>query len=234
MKQITPTHFENAIRENPAWASTLHAPVEIVGHCYLHKSPITHLLPLLHFSGRDREGNVAAFYNCASLKVAEGTFNGGVTFKGSGIEQIDTENLKITKPNEAGWAAGFSCCKNLKVAEGTFPGWVCFAESSIEQINSEKLLISQPDREGYAASFAGCERLRVAEGAFHGFVDFSNSGIERIDPKLRRQLQGLPMPTGCRRNLSRIRRLLQLGHRNYRYAEAHYSGTQLTRLRGLL
>jgi hypothetical protein len=181
VKQITPTHFKNAIRENPAWATTLRAPVEIVGPCHLHKSPITHLSPLLHFSGLDREGNVAIFHDCVNLKVAEGTFNGGVSFEGSGIERIDAENLIVTKTNNAGWAAGFTGCKKLKVAEGTFPGWVCFAESSVIKINTAKLVISQPDHKGYAASFADCERLRIAEGTFPGIVDFSTSGVGRID-----------------------------------------------------
>ncbi len=180
MKQIKPIQFKNAIRKNPAWATTLRDPVEIVGYCYLYKSPITHLSPLLHFSGRNKAGDVARFLDCANLKVAKGTFNGGVSFKRSGIKQIDTKNLIITKPNKAGWAAGFYGCKSLKVAEGKFLGWVCFSASSVERINSEKLNISQPDCEGYAASFVGCEHLRVAEGTFPGWVDFSESKIKKI------------------------------------------------------
>lgn len=145
MKQITPTHFENAVRENPAWATTLREPVEIVGHCFLYKSPITHLSPLLHFSGRSKRGDVAIFRDCASLKVAEGTFNGGVTFRGSGIVLIDIDNFIITQTNHMGQAALFTGCQSLKVAEGRFPDAVDFRGSAVESIGLLKFPVSDND-----------------------------------------------------------------------------------------
>jgi hypothetical protein len=144
MHQITAEQFQQDVELDPAWASKLTEPVEITEFCELIDSDITHLSPLLHFTGRNYWGDGASFWGCKSLKVAEGTFQGCVNFSESGIEKIG--NLTITKPKNDGDAAYFFRCKSLKVAEGTFPGYVGFAESGIEKIGN--LAITSPNNDG--------------------------------------------------------------------------------------
>jgi hypothetical protein len=118
MKQITAREFEETVAANPAWATTLTEAVEIRGHCQLYQSAITHLSPLLHFLGMGQdEMDVATFYDCRRLKVAEGTFHGCVGFRECRIEKIG--QLTVTRPGNTGDAASFTDCKRLKTAEGS-------------------------------------------------------------------------------------------------------------------
>jgi len=175
MKQLTVNEFKAFVARDPAWALTLTEPVEITGCCNMARSKITHLSPLLHFAGRNKDGDCANFSNCMNLKVAEGSFAGFVNFCGSGVEKIG--DLRITAPDSGGVAGCFDGCLSLKVAEGTFPGSVSFDCSCIERIGT---LITVPDAEGKSANFNRCEDLKVAEGSFAGFVNFGESGVEKI------------------------------------------------------
>ena len=156
MKQMTARKFKDAINCNPAWALTLTEPVEITGYCNMDGSVISHLSPLLTFRGRNAKCDAASFSCCEHLKVAEGTFNGFVSFFESGVEKIG--NLEITAPNKNGAAACFCRCNALTIAEGTFPGSVCFPESGIKRIGG--LNITAPNKNGIKADFSGCD-LRV-------------------------------------------------------------------------
>ena len=173
--KITARKFKAVIKLDPAWALTLTEPVEITGYCNMSDSKITHLSPLLHFTGGNRGGDTATFARCHHLKVAEGSFDGFVNFSESGVEIIG--NLQITVTNNRG-AASFSRCKHLKVAEGTFPGCVCFKESGITRIGA--LNIAAPSECGFAADFFHCKALKMAEGTFPGFVDFALSGVQQV------------------------------------------------------
>ena len=173
---ITSKQFRMAVETDPAWASKLTEPVEITDFCDMTGSAITHLSPLLHFKGRDEDGLCARFWDCNSLKVAEGTFHGSVFFCDSGVQKIG--DLNITQPQNNGNASSFYNCTSLKIAEGTFPGFVEFGGSGVEKIGN--LVITLPNGIGHAASFACCYALKVAEGTFPGKVDFSYSGLEKI------------------------------------------------------
>jgi hypothetical protein len=177
MKQITALEFKKAVSENPAWATTLTEPVEITGYCRLIQSPITYLSPLLHFIGSGPNALYAAtFQDCRHLKVAEGTFHGGVSFKTSRIERIG--ELTVTRTGLDGYAASFDQCKLLKVAEGNYPGHVDFSNSGITRINN--LVITAANVNGDCADFCGCHRLKTARGHYSGSVCFDDSGIKRI------------------------------------------------------
>jgi len=176
MKQITGEQFQQAIQLDPAWASKLTEPVEITTYANLQGSNITHLSPLLTFSGRDKQEDAASFSGCKNLKIATGKFAGTIYFSESGIEKI--QNLEVTQPNKDGWAAHFYECQNLKVATGKFAGCVYFSRSGIAKI--QNLEITQPNKDGEAASFNGCQNLKIATGKFPGWVSFSESGIEKI------------------------------------------------------
>jgi len=174
---ITSKEFRMAVEANPGWASMLTQPVEITDFCDMTGSLITHLSPLLHFTGRDEDGTCARFWECKSLKVAEGTFHGCVLFCNSGIEKIG--ELNVTQPQDNGDAAWFYSCASLKVAEGTFPGFVEFGGSGVEKIGN--LVITRPNTKGEAASFACCFSLKVAEGTYPGTVDFRYAALERSE-----------------------------------------------------
>ena len=176
MKQLLTAEFNAKITHDPAWAATLTEPVEILDYCNMNFSPITHLSPLLRFTGRNEDGDVASFEQCENLKVAEGTFHGSVNFQWAAIEKIG--ELIITRTNRAGYAANFDYCKSLKVASGTFPGPATFDHAGIEKIDNLNILESSAS--GHAASFRECEELKIAEGTYPGYVDFYNSGVEQI------------------------------------------------------
>lgn len=177
MKQITAREFEETVAAKPAWATTLTEPVEIVGHCKLYRSLITHLSPLLHFLGEGPdEVDVAEFQDCRKLKVAEGTFHCCVWFRECRIEKIG--QLTVTQPGYNGAAASFTDCKRLKIAEGTYPGHVDFSGSGIKRI--EGRVITGVDPNEHAAEFTNCHQLRVAQGTYPGSVCFDDSGIRRI------------------------------------------------------
>jgi hypothetical protein len=178
MKQITARQFKAFIKQNPSWCETLTEPVEITTYCNMSYSNITHLSPLLTFSGRNKYyGNAANFHGCDNLRIATGTYLGRVDFSYSGVNEI--KNLVVSAPNKYGWAANFHGCENLKIATGTYSGFVDFALSGVEEIKD--LVVSTPDLSGYAASFYGCKNLRVATGTYPGHVDFVHSGVSEIE-----------------------------------------------------
>ena len=177
LKRFTFDQFRAAVANDPAWASKLTEPVEITDICELKGSPITHLSPLLHFTGRDENGICAYFENCKSLKVAEGTFSGSVMFSFCGIEKIG--KLSIVQPQNDGNAAWFYRCASLKTAEGTYPGFVSFDLCGVTKIGNLNIIV--PNKKGEAASFCGCGLLSVAEGKFPGFVDFACSGVVVVE-----------------------------------------------------
>ena len=195
---ITSNDFRMAVDADPAWASKLTQAVEITDFCDMTGSAITHLSPLLQFMGRDGNGLCARFWDCKSLRVAEGTFHGCVYFCDSGIEKICA--LNITQPQNNGNAASFYNCTSLKIAEGTFPGFVEFGGSGVEKIGN--LVITRPNGDGHAASFACCIALKVAEGTYPGTVDFRYAALERSE-----NFHIIPAPgeevvteyTGCRK-----------------------------------
>jgi hypothetical protein len=57
MKQITSDDFRKAVELDPSWASKLTEPVEITNYCDMARSNITHLSPLLYFTGVDQDGD---------------------------------------------------------------------------------------------------------------------------------------------------------------------------------
>lgn len=131
MHRITSAQFRDAVKLDPAWASKRTEPVEITDFCNMMGSRITHLSPLLNFTGRNKYGDSASFYNCRHLKIAEGKFSGSVSFSRSEIQKIG--NLTCGRSNY-GNSAYFYKCKFLKVAEGEFPGFVSFYGSGIQEI----------------------------------------------------------------------------------------------------
>jgi hypothetical protein len=135
--------FKNIILGEPDWASRLKEATYITEYCDLRGSRITHLSPLLHFQGRNKEGSVACFSSCENLLVAEGNFYGHVEFTNSGVHRIDTQNFRIHCPDEDGYAADFDNCENLKTMEGNFPGFVYFICSNIQTIGD--IQITQPN-----------------------------------------------------------------------------------------
>ena len=175
MKKITAEEFEIFVKRDPAWASKLSEPVEITNYCPLSHSPITHLSPLLHFTGLNVLEESASFHYCHALKIAEGNFRGAVSFVGSNIEMIG--ELCIAHTDSDGRSASFMQCRNLKTAQGTFPGHVTFSDSGVEKIVN--LNIRRPSS-GFVASFEGCKALKVAEGTFSGSVLFNCSGVRTI------------------------------------------------------
>jgi len=178
MNKMTYDQFKQAIEIDPAWASKLTEPVEITDYCDMKGSGITHLSPLLHFTGRDEFGHVADFWGCEALKVAEGNYSGLVWFSSSGVEEIG--ELVVTRPDKEGTAAGFLECEYLKIARGSYAGFVNFTSSGVERIDTDNLRISQADSLGWAANFSNCVCLKVAEGDFPGRVDFTSCLISRI------------------------------------------------------
>jgi hypothetical protein len=160
MKKITADEFHNMIRKNPSVFEHWNTPLEITEFVICNNSDITHLSPLLTFSGRDQGGEVAAFHSCHKLKMATGTFHGFVRFPTCGIEKI--ENLIITQPTMANAAASFWCCYALKIATGNYPGHVDFWGSGIESI--QNLHIKNPTKKNDYANFACCKNLSNLEG----------------------------------------------------------------------
>lgn len=176
MKRITSNQFKQLTDSCPSWALHLNEPIQVSGYCRLFESPITHLSPLLHFTGRNESGKCAEFMMCENLSVAEGNFAGEVDFSYSGIFSIG--QLTIKKAGKSGNAADFTSCNNLRIATGIYPGAVIFKGSGLQRI--ENLIINKPNADGLAVDFYFCKQLRHAEGCFPGHVDFTESGIQRI------------------------------------------------------
>jgi hypothetical protein len=90
--------------QDPAWASKLTEPVEIIGldgtpgwatSLDAAGSEISHLSPLLHV-----KTTFSSFSRCKSLKKAEGHFSDFVDFEQSGIEEVG--ELQISTPHTHG------------------------------------------------------------------------------------------------------------------------------------
>ena len=148
--KMTGSEFEKVIEKNPSWCLRLTAPLEITTYAHLINSKITHLSPLITFSGGDK-GWAANFSKCKNLKVATGKFEGIVNFENSGVEKI--ENLTVDANITSKGVASFRYCKNLKVASGTYSGHVNFSDTGVETI---KDLIITSGFLGIKASILNC------------------------------------------------------------------------------
>jgi len=93
MKQITGEEFVELIKKDPSWCKDLKEPLEVTTSVSLRGSEITHLSPKIMFTGINNNGWAADFYGCKNLKVATGTFLGGVWFLSAGIEKIKKLNI---------------------------------------------------------------------------------------------------------------------------------------------
>jgi hypothetical protein len=159
-QKITAEEFYAMITENPSVFKHWNTPLEITEFVKCDRSPITHLSKHLSFSGKNEDGRVAEFTHCPDLKIATGTFKGGVRFSYSGIEKI--ENLRITKASKYGNSVSFSNCKSLKIATGTYPGKVTFLHSGIHSI--QNLHVETPNTNGNYGNFQKCPNLQTLEG----------------------------------------------------------------------
>jgi len=109
MKQITGEEFIENIKKDPSWCLGIKEPLEITTCINLTCSEITHLSPLITFSGKEEAyGWSATFYNCKNLKVATGTFYKGVDFRNSGVTIIT--NLTIENATQQREKADFEGC----------------------------------------------------------------------------------------------------------------------------
>ena len=150
--KITGKKFINLIKKDPSWCLNIKEPIEVTTFTDLANSPITHLSPLLTFSGENESGWVADFSDCKNLKVATGTFNGFVYFGYTGIEKI--ENLTVKEVDIEGDSASFWGCSNLKVATGNYTGMVNFQGTGVTTIKD--LIIKNTEIMGNKASFFKC------------------------------------------------------------------------------
>ena len=158
MKRITGERFIEEITKDPSWCKNLKEPLEIITFIDIPKSPITHLSPLLTFSGKNNIGWVANFTKCEKLEVATGTFNGAVCFYKAGIKEI--KNLLVTKTTNYGQSANFDGCKELTTATGTFEGIVYFGRSGVTTI---KNLIVKTSAHGIKAESTECPIKYIPE-----------------------------------------------------------------------
>lgn len=188
MTQITSEEFKAAIELDPAWASKLTEPVEIVDSCDASDSNISHLSPLLHFK-RD-----AFFAECHNLKKVEGNFAEYVNFYNAGIEEIDPNT--VFGKNEGEESASYKNCLKLKIARGKYPGLVTYQHSGVEKIDptsefGESLIstwlgfngktFATKTKPGMSADFSYCLKLKIGEGTYPNLVVFSGAGIEKIE-----------------------------------------------------
>ena len=157
--KITGAEFKNLIKENPSWCLDIKEPLKVTTFVSLICSNITHLSPLITFSGQENNGWAANFYGCENLEIATGKFNGVAIFRNSGIKKI--ENLTVTKTNEEKISATFSHCQNLKVATGTYKGFVDFESSGIETIKG--LIIENTTTKKHRARFLNCPIKYIPE-----------------------------------------------------------------------
>ena len=108
MKKMTGEEFKKLIERNASWCKNLKEPIEVTTYVELGGSKITHLSPLLTFSGKDEIGWSASFFYCKNLKVATGTFKGFVNFTKSEIETI--KDLTIREADVTSEKAYFYDC----------------------------------------------------------------------------------------------------------------------------
>ena len=154
MKQMTGKEFKDLIKKDPSWCKNLKEPLEITTYVDLKRSKITHLSPLLTFSGVDIQGYAADFAYCKNLEIATGTFHGFVQFSWSHIKEI--KEIKVTKSEGMfRYAASFYGCKKLKVATGTYKGFVNFSESKITTIRNLEINVEGSNKKE-KARFHNC------------------------------------------------------------------------------
>jgi len=161
MNLISAAQFKANTQRDPSWALDLLEPLEITDYCDMSKTKIRHLSPLLHFTGRNSNGDCASFRNCRELENACGTFSGHVDFSGSGIKAIRI--LHILASNNNGDAASFNGCFHLITATGQYPCFVDFSGSGIEAILDLQILqtIAVGGRVGKKADFRDCPHLQI-------------------------------------------------------------------------
>lgn len=172
--KITAQEFEDRTKIDPNWCAEITEPIEVTDYLHMRNSNIKSLSPLLTFTGRDTEGQVADFRDCKDLVIAQGKFHGFVSFTDSGIKKI--QDLEVIQPDLEGKAASFMGCEHLKIATGKYNGYVCFAHSEIEKL--ENLIITQTDPHGDCLSCDHCEHLTEVKGTFPGYVDLTNSNVQ--------------------------------------------------------
>ena len=173
--KMTGEEFCKLIKKDPSWCKNLKESLEITTYVLLTGSNITHLSPLLTFSGRDEYGVVAHFNRCKKLKIATGTFNGFVSFRNSGLEKI--KGLTITETDVTVDSASFIACKNLKVATGNYKGCVSFYGSGVETIKN--LIIKNPNTDGEKAHFNQCPIKYVPKEYREKNFTFEKGTIEK-------------------------------------------------------
>ena len=164
--KITSDEFIERTLDDPTWCSKLSEPTEVIEPIVMYEFPITALSPLLTFTGKDRNGDVASFTDCPKLIIAEGIFHGQVDFTSAGIEKIG--DLKITQTNKSGQAACFRWCKYLEIAEGNYPGFVDFEGTGIKE--TKNLSVTGKNVAGYAVTFTDCCNLTKIRGSFLGEI----------------------------------------------------------------
>jgi hypothetical protein len=157
--KITAKEFLEMVAENPSVFEHWETPLEITEYVNCNNLPITHLSPHLTFSGKDKFGNSASFYQCKNLQIATGTFQGAVDFSDSGVKKI--KNLNVGE-NKTRFSATFSSCPHLQTASGTYEGFVTFYKSGIHAI--QNLHIKNSDKDGDYADFYECPNLKNLEG----------------------------------------------------------------------
>jgi len=170
MKTLTALEFLEQTAKNPAWATTITEPTEIVGVVNFTNHPIAALSPLLYFK------YPAQFLDCEQLKLAEGVFLQGCSFEGSGITAIG-ELTAHTNP-ETNDAANFGRCERLETASGTYYGEADFSRSRVKKIENLNVSLEKPGR---AATFTECPDILVATGTYPGYVSFYGSGVQTIE-----------------------------------------------------
>jgi len=174
MKKMTGGDFKNLIKKDPSWCKTLKEPLEITTPVDLTNSAITHLSPLIAFSGENGQGWAATFYGCKNLKIATGNFNGFADFRESGVEKI--EHLTVIGKNHNWWSASFQNCVNLKVATGTFEGHADFRNSGVTTIKD--LIIKNPKEKKFRAAFENTNITYIPKEYRESGFSFDKKPIE--------------------------------------------------------
>jgi len=144
--KMTGEEFVKIVEIQPDFCKNLTEPLEVTTYVDLYRENITHLSPLITFSGDNGIGCAAHFHSCKNLKIATGTYEGWVYFGNSGVEKI--ENLIVTGTDRVNNSASFYGCKNLKVATGNYEGFVNFSKSGVETIK---------DLNAKETCFVGCK-----------------------------------------------------------------------------
>jgi len=188
MRSISAKQFKEFIEKDPAWASKLTGPVDIRTYANMDNTGITHLSPMLHFSGRDENGNVASFKGCSKLEVAEGTFRGFVDFgvsydeidlslnaEGNSEESLDdidrpsTNNVKNDTREEP------QEYEEYKGNEEDIINFPYATPVGIKRVG--ELYILEPNTKGCAVDFTGCAFLKEYRGIYPGHIEIGHHDL---------------------------------------------------------